>query len=366
MLNRLETLSPLWPDAMEKHGKLKVFITGGAGYIGSHTLLQLLGAGHAVCVFDNFANSSPEALARVRQLSNRDFMAVTGDIRCAAALDAALGAFQPDAVIHFAGLKAVGESTAKPLLYYDNNVAGSAQLLAAMDRAGCRRIIFSSSATVYGDPLYLPLDEAHPIGPTNPYGCTKAMIEQMIRDWTAASAGAAAVMLRYFNPVGAHASGRIGEDPQGVPNNLMPFVAQVAVGRRAQLSIYGDDYATRDGTGERDYIHVVDLAAAHLAALNHAVHHGGCEAVNIGTGAGTTVKELVAAYARAAGQPVPAQVVPRRSGDVASSYAATGKAADLLGWTARFDIDAMCASSWHWQSANPDGYAASPARTKAA
>jgi UDP-glucose 4-epimerase len=366
MLNRLETLSSLRPSLMEQQAKLRVLVTGGAGYIGSHTLLQLLGAGHDVCVFDNFANSSPEALARVRQLTNRDFASIAGDIRSADALDAAMAAFRPDAVIHFAGLKAVGESTEKPLLYYDNNVVGSAQLLAAMDRAGCRKIVFSSSATVYGDPHYLPLDEEHPIGPTNPYGRTKAMIEEMIRDWSAASPEASAVMLRYFNPVGAHESGRIGEDPQGVPNNLMPYVAQVAVGRRAALSIYGDDYATRDGTGERDYIHVVDLAVAHMAALEYAVGMTGCEAINIGTGAGTTVKELVAAYARAAGRPIAAHVTARRAGDVAASYAATEKARTLLGWTASLDIDAMCGSSWHWQSSNPDGYAISPARTRAA
>lgn len=346
---------------MSKPQPMKIFVTGGAGYIGSHTLLQLLRAGHDVCVFDNFSNSSPEALERVRQLSNRDFTSIAGDIRSAAALDAALGAFRPDAVIHFAGLKAVGESTEKPLLYYDNNVAGSAQLLAAMDRAGCRRIIFSSSATVYGDPHYLPLDEAHPIGATNPYGRTKAMIEEMIRDWTAANHDASAVVLRYFNPVGAHPSGRIGEDPRGIPNNLMPFVAQVAVGRRAQLSIYGDDYQTRDGTGERDYIHVDDLAAAHIAALDYAAVHSGWEAVNVGTGAGTTVKELVAAYAGASGRPIAAEIVARRPGDVAATYAATDKAAALLGWTAQFGIDEMCASSWRWQSANPEGYGAADA-----
>ena len=345
---------------------LRVLVTGGAGYIGTHTVLQLLAAGHAVCVFDNFSNSSPAALARLRQLGPRGFTSVKGDIRSELALDKVFADFAPDAVIHFAGLKAVGESAEKPLLYYDNNVAGSARLLAAMDRVDCRRMIFSSSATVYGEPCYLPFDEAHPIAPTNPYGRTKAMVEEMIRDWSGATAGASAVLLRYFNPVGAHASGQIGEDPRGVPNNLMPYIAQVAVGRRERLSIYGDDYDTRDGTGERDYIHVEDLAAAHLAALNFAGSHMGCEAVNVGTGAGTTVTELVAAYARASGQAIATQVVARRAGDIAASYAATDKAARLLGWRATRGIDAMCASSWAWQSANPDGFASGTAHDAAA
>lgn len=341
---------------MQNDEKRRVFVTGGAGYIGTHTVLQLLAEGHDVCVFDNFANSSPVALDRVRQLTNRDLSVIAGDIRDPNGLGKALFDFAPDAVIHFAGLKAVGESTAKPLLYYDNNVSGSARLLEAMDLAGCRQIVFSSSATVYGEPRYLPFDEDHPIAPTNPYGRTKAMVEDMIRDWASANADASAVLLRYFNPVGAHESGHIGEDPQGIPNNLMPFVAQVAVGRRAKLAIYGDDYDTRDGTGERDYIHVVDLAAAHIAALTYAGRAVGCEAINVGTGAGTTVKELVAAYARASGRDIPADIVARRPGDVAASYAATDKASRLLDWTAKLDVDAMCASSWHWQSNNPDGY----------
>ena len=334
----------------------RVMVTGGAGYIGSHTVLHLLAAGHEVCVFDNFANSSPVAIDRVRALSNRSVELFAGDIRSEDQLHAAFAEFRPDAVIHFAGLKAVGESSEKPLLYYDNNVSGSAKLLAAMDGARCRRIVFSSSATVYGEPHYLPFDEAHPIAPTNPYGRTKAMVETMISDWSTATPGASAVLLRYFNPVGAHVSGQIGEDPQGIPNNLMPFIAQVAVGRRDRLAIYGDDYATRDGTGERDYIHVEDLAAAHVAALRFAARHSGCEAVNIGTGKGTTVAELVAAFELASGRPIPTEIAPRRAGDIASSFASTDKASRLLGWTAQRDVAAMCASAWHWQSANPLGY----------
>ena len=335
---------------------MKVFVTGGAGYIGSHTLVALMAAGHEICVFDNFSNSSPIALARVRQLTNRDMRVVTADIRDAAALTGALTDFGPDAVIHFAGLKAVGESNAIPLVYYQTNVAGTMNLLAAMDVAGCRAIVFSSSATVYGEALYLPFDEDHPVAPTNPYGRTKAMAEGVIADWTGATPGTSAVLLRYFNPVGAHESGRIGEDPQGIPNNLMPYVAQVAVGRRQTLQIFGDDYDTRDGTGERDYIHVVDLAAAHLAAIEYSASASGCEAINVGTGQGITVRELVAAYERASGQPIATNIVARRPGDVASSYAATTKAAQLLNWRATLNIDDMCATSWRWQSANIDGY----------
>ncbi|WP_374525863.1 UDP-glucose 4-epimerase GalE [Sphingopyxis sp.] len=335
---------------------MKVFVTGGAGYIGSHTLIALLAAGHEVCVFDNYSNGSPVALARVRQLSNCDMEVVEGDICDEEALARAVADFAPDAVIHFAGLKAVGESNDIPLRYYRTNVTGSMNLLGAMDAAGCGRIVFSSSATVYGEAQYLPFDEVHPVAPTNPYGRTKAMAEQVIRDWTLTTPGASAVLLRYFNPVGAHESGRIGEDPQGIPNNLMPFVAQVAVGRRERLSIFGDDYDTRDGTGERDYIHVVDLAAAHLAALEFSGGVEGCEAINVGTGTSITVRELVDAYARACGRPIPFDIVPRRPGDVASSYAATDKAERLLGWKPKFDLDAMCLSSWRWQSDNPDGF----------
>ncbi|MGV7121189.1 UDP-glucose 4-epimerase GalE [Sphingopyxis sp. 550A] len=339
---------------------MKVFVTGGAGYIGSHTLVQLLSAGHEVCVFDNYCNSSPIALARVRQLTNRDMRVVEADICDADALTRAVTDFAPDAVIHFAGLKAVGESNDIPLRYYQTNVSGTMNLLGAMDAAGCRRIVFSSSATVYGEAHYLPFDENHPIAPTNPYGRTKAMAEGVIADWARANPDASAILLRYFNPVGAHESGRIGEDPDGIPNNLMPFVAQVAIGRREKLAIFGDDYDTRDGTGERDYIHVVDLADAHLAALDYSDTAQGCEAINVGTGTGVTVRELVAAYERACGHSLATEIAPRRPGDVASSYAATKKATDSLGWSAKFGIDDMCASSWRWQSSNPDGFGDAP------
>lgn len=335
---------------------MRVFVTGGAGYIGTHTAVQLLANGDDICVFDNFSNSAPEALARVRQLSNRGFQSVDGDIRNAATLESAMADFAPDAVIHFAGLKAVGESNEKPLTYYDNNVTGSQRLIETMDKIGCRHIVFSSSATVYGEPQYLPFDEDHPIAPTNPYGRSKAMVEEILRDWAAANADASAVLLRYFNPVGAHPSGRIGEDPNDIPNNLMPFIAQVAVGRRDCLSIFGDDYPTRDGTGERDFIHVVDLAAAHLSALAYSVSATGCKAINIGTGSGVTVREMVAAFADISGRPIPTQIAPRRAGDVATSYAAVDRARDLLGWQAQLGIADMCHSTWNWQSQNPMGY----------
>ncbi|KAJ55471.1 UDP-galactose-4-epimerase [Actibacterium mucosum KCTC 23349] len=335
---------------------MKVFLTGGAGYIGSHILTELLAEGHEACLFDNFSNASPAAPARVRRITNRDFEVVEGDIRDGAALTDAMTQFAPDVVIHLAGLKAVGESTAKPLMYYENNVQGSVALLHAMEAAGCQRIVFSSSATVYGVPKYLPFDEAHPLAPTNPYGRSKLMIEEMIGDWCAARPDASAVLLRYFNPVGAHASGQIGEDPNDIPNNLMPFIAQVAVGRRDALQVFGTDYDTRDGSGERDYIHVVDLARAHLAALPYCMENTGCEPINVGTGGGVTVLEMVAAFQAASGRDIPWNAVGRRAGDVAISLADATKAAKLLNWTAQYDVNAMCADTWAWQSANPQGY----------
>ncbi|SEQ42528.1 UDP-glucose 4-epimerase [Loktanella sp. DSM 29012] len=335
---------------------MRVLVTGGAGYIGSHTLIELLGQTHEVCVLDNFTNAKPVVLDRVRSLTNGKVSCVTGDIRDASALDAVMTDFAPEAVIHFAGLKAVGESGRKPVDYYDVNVAGTLALLHAMDRHGVRRIIFSSSATVYGEPEYLPYDEAHPTNPMSVYGRTKLMAEHVLTDWAAANSQASAVLLRYFNPVGAHASARMGEDPADYPNNLMPFIAQVAVGKRDQLQIFGDDYDTADGTGERDYIHVVDLARAHVAALDYAAGHTGARAFNIGTGQPYSVMQMVTAFRRASGQAIPTSIAPRRLGDIAKMQADASRAQAELGWQATHTLDDMAASTWAWQSANPDGY----------
>lgn len=335
---------------------MKVLVTGGAGYIGSHTLIELCAQGHEVFVVDNFDNSSPEALIRVGELVQRKIPYARLDLRDSDGLGALMERERPEAVIHFAGLKAVGESEQKPLLYYDVNIAGTVSLLQAMRRADCTRIVFSSSATVYGVPQYLPFDEAHPCAPNNVYGQTKYMAERIIADWARATPGAAAVLLRYFNPVGAHVSGRIGEDPSDIPNNLMPFVAQVAVGRRDKLSVFGDDYDTPDGTGVRDYIHVTDLARAHSAALDYAAGHEGAEVFNVGTGQGYSVLEMVAAFARASGREIPYEIAPRRPGDIARSLADPSKANRLLGWHATHGLDEMCESTWIWQSGNPRGY----------
>lgn len=335
---------------------MRVLVTGGAGYIGSHTLLELMAQGHEVCVFDNYTNAVPEVLARVRALSNGNVVDVTGDVRDPAQLDEVMRDFAPEAVIHFAGLKAVGESTEKPLLYYDVNVAGTLALLHAMDRAGCRKIIFSSSATVYGDPVYLPYDEAHPTNPTSVYGQTKLIAEGMLTAWTRAQPDTSAVLLRYFNPVGAHTSSRIGEDPKDIPNNLMPFIAQVAVGKRDALTVFGDDYETPDGTGKRDYIHVVDLARAHVAALDYAATHIGARPFNIGTGESYSVRDMVAAFERASGKTIPTKLAGRRAGDIAEMQADASRAKAELGWRATHDLDAMTGSTWAWQSANPHGY----------
>jgi len=333
-----------------------IFVTGGAGYIGSHTCLELLQAGHDVTVYDNFCNSQPESLARVQRITGRSLRLIEGDIRDRAALESALRGSGASAVVHFAGLKAVGESVEQPLAYYDNNVLGTLRLLEAMGTCGVRQLVFSSSATVYGDPQRLPLTEDHPLSATNPYGRTKLVIEDMLRDLHRSDATWRIAILRYFNPVGAHASGLIGEDPQGVPNNLLPFVAQVAVGQREQVNVWGDDYDTPDGTGVRDYIHVVDLALGHLKALERLQAHAECRAVNLGTGTGYSVLEMIAAFAQACGRPVPYRIAPRRAGDIAACYADPAEAAEWLGWRATRDLQAMVADAWRWQSRNPTGY----------
>jgi UDP-glucose 4-epimerase len=337
---------------------MHILVTGGAGYIGSHTCLQLLERGDGVTVFDNLCNSSPAAVERVSKLAAKPINFVKGDIRDAVALTALFASRRFDAVVHFAGLKAVGESVAQPLRYYDNNVGGTLCLLNAMQAANVKTLVFSSSATVYGDPQALPINEDAPRSATNPYGQSKLMIEHMLADLCAADPSWRVARLRYFNPVGAHPSGFIGEDPRGIPNNLMPFISQVACGVRSQLSVFGNDYPTPDGTGVRDYIHVVDLARGHLAALQRLTSSptGELLTVNLGTGKGISVLELVAAFERASGKPVPYQVVPRRPGDVASCYAAPGLAEALLGWQAELGIDAMCADTWRWQAGNPRGY----------
>ncbi len=334
-----------------------IFVTGGAGYIGSHTCVELLNAGQDVTVFDNFCNSQPEALARVERITGKKPSLVQGDIRDSAALVAALRQSGASAVIHFAGLKAVGESVQNPLAYYDNNVTGTVKLLQAMTACDVKTLVFSSSATVYGDPQHLPLREDHPLSATNPYGQTKLVIEEMLRDLYRSDPTWRMGILRYFNPVGAHSSGLIGEDPQGTPNNLLPFVAQVAVGRREFLNVWGNDYATPDGTGVRDYIHVVDLALGHLMALERLQKRTECLAVNLGTGVGYSVLDMVRAFEQASGKPVPYKVAPRRAGDIASCYADPAQALALLGWRAERGLETMCADAWRWQSGNPSGYA---------
>lgn len=333
-----------------------VLVTGGAGYIGSHTVLLLLEAGRRVLVLDNLSNSSREGLERVAAITGKRAEFVEGDIRDAALLDRLFQEHAIGSVIHFAGLKAVGESVAQPLRYYDCNVTGSLRLLEAMDRAGVRNLVFSSSATVYGDPASVPIREDFPLSATNPYGATKLHIEDMLRDLHRADPRWSLALLRYFNPVGAHESGRIGEDPNGEPNNLMPYVAQVAVGQREQLRVFGDDYNTPDGTGVRDYIHVMDLAEGHLAALEALARDGGLITTNLGTGRGYSVLEMVRAFAAASGREVRYQIAERRPGDVASCYADPAHAKQVLGWEAKRGIDTMCADHWRWQSDNPNGY----------
>lgn len=334
-----------------------ILVTGGAGYIGSHTVVELLNGNHDVLILDNFSNSSPKVLERIEQICGRRAKLIDGDIRDADTLDRIFKTYPITAVIHFAGLKAVGESVSMPMSYYDNNVVGSLRLFEAMARAEVFRLVFSSSATVYGDPKVVPIDESAELHATNPYGRTKLHIEEMLRDIGASDARWRVALLRYFNPVGAHETGLIGEDPQGIPNNLMPFVAQVAVGRREVLSIFGGDYPTPDGTGVRDYIHVVDLACGHLAALSALDRETGVFPVNLGTGRGYSVLDVVKAFEGASGKAVPYRIVDRRPGDVATCFADPVRAERLLGWRAQRDIGTMCVDAWRWQSANPMGYA---------
>jgi UDP-glucose 4-epimerase len=334
-----------------------ILVTGGAGYIGSHTVVELLQAGHDVLVYDNFCNSSVESLKRVTKITGKDVTCVEGDVRDGELLERVFAENDISAVVHFAGLKAVGESVAKPLEYYENNFTGTMILLQVMAAHNVKRIVFSSSATVYGDPASVPIREDFPTGnTTNPYGTSKYMVERMLADLCLADPEWSAIVLRYFNPVGAHESGLIGEDPNDIPNNLLPYIAQVAVGRLPQLSVYGDDYPTSDGTGVRDYIHVVDLALGHLAALEKLQAAKGFDAVNLGTGNGYSVLEMVRAFEQASGRPVPYQIVPRRPGDIAVCYADPAYARESLGWTAQRDLATMMADAWRWQSQNPNGY----------
>ena len=340
-----------------------ILVTGGTGYIGSHTVVQLLQAGAKVVILDNLCNSKREVVNRIQNITDRRPEFILGDIRDREILRSLFRAHQIDAVIHFAGLKAVGESVAEPLKYYDNNVSGSVVLFEEMARAGVKTLVFSSSATVYGDPASVPIREDFPLGATNPYGQSKLMVEDILADLHKADPSWRIARLRYFNPVGAHESGLIGEDPSGIPNNLMPFVAQVAVGKRQKLAVFGCDYPTPDGTGVRDYIHVDDLAAGHLAALK-ALQQPGLVTVNLGTGRGYSVLEMIKAFEAASNKPVSFEIVDRRPGDIAACYADPSLAKALLGWEAQHDIARMCADAWRWQSMNPLGFVPSETAAK--
>ena len=342
---------------MKARQSSQILVAGGAGYIGSHTVLELIKAGFGVVVVDNLSNASEQSLQRVTELTGQAISFINADLRDRRAMATLFQTNRFDAVIHFAGLKAVGESVSNPIAYWDNNVGGTLVLLESMEQAGVRRIVFSSSATVYGDPQRVPIDEAAAIQPTNPYGRTKACIESILSDLATSDPSWAIGTLRYFNPVGAHPSGRIGEDPRGLPNNLMPFIAQVAVGRRDRLAVFGDDWDTRDGTGLRDYIHVVDLALGHVDSLQRVLQSAGHWTVNLGTGTGYTVLEVIRAFERASGRLVPFEIVSRRPGDIASCYADPSQALALLGWRAERPLDQMCEDHWRWQSNNPSGFA---------
>lgn len=334
---------------------MTVLVTGGAGYIGSHTCVELLANGYEVIILDNFYNSKPEAVRRIEKIAGKPVKLYEVDLLDQPAVNRVFAENEIDAVIHFAGYKAVGESVQKPLEYYHNNLTGTLYLCEAMREAGCKQLVFSSSATVYGMDNQSPLTEDMPTSATNPYGYTKVMIEQILKDLAVPDPEWSICLLRYFNPIGAHESGLLGEDPNGIPNNLLPYIAQVAIGKLERLNVFGDDYDTPDGTGVRDYIHVVDLARGHLAALEYVAKHTGAEAVNLGTGKGSSVLEVLHAFEKACGKVLPYHIAPRRAGDIATCYAATGKAKELFGWEAQYDIDRMCADSWRFTERNPNG-----------
>ena len=334
---------------------MRIFLTGGAGYIGSHTYLHLIEAGHTVAIFDNFVNASPMVINRLEELSGKPVTLFKGDIRNKEDVGEALSTFKPDCVIHFAGLKSVSESVERPFEYYATNLTGTYVLLKEMDDRDIKNIVFSSTAVVYATTTDLPVTLDHPLGPISPYGSTKAAAERLIQDVVAKESNWAAVILRYFNPVGAHKSGRIGENPSGVPNNLMPYVSQVAVGLRPHLNVFGTDFDTKDGTGVRDYIHVLDLASGHLAAVE-SLSQGEAKIYNLGTGVGYSVLDVVKGYSKACGKEVPYQIQPRRAGDAAEYYSDPSKALSEMGWRAEHGLDEMCADSWRWQSMNPKGY----------
>jgi UDP-glucose 4-epimerase len=341
-----------------KEGRSMVLVTGGAGYIGSHTCIELSKAGYDFVVYDNLSNASRESIARVEKIIGKKIEFVEGDIRDQKKLQQLFKNYTIDSVIHFAGLKAVGESVQEPLRYYDNNVCGTVTLCKVMAENKCKKIVFSSSATVYGDPHTTPIKEDFPLSATNPYGRSKLFIEEILRDLFVSDKEWKIILLRYFNPVGAHKSGAIGEDPNGIPNNLMPFIAQVAVGKREKLSVFGGDYKTKDGTGVRDYIHVVDLAEGHVKALDAIDDLNKVLSVNLGTGKGCSVLDMVQAFEAASGTEIPYEIVSRRSGDIAKCYADPSYAKEVLGWEAKRDIAEMCEDTWRWQSLNPNGYEA--------
>lgn len=335
--------------------KNTILVTGGAGYIGSHTCIELLNSGFNLVVLDNLSNASKVSLLRVEQITNKTIAFFRGDIRNVKDIDQVFNQYQIDAVIHFAGLKAVGESVKKPLHYYENNVVGTINLLRVMTKYNCKKLVFSSSATVYGDPHSVPIQEHFPLSATNPYGRSKLIIEDILRDLYASDNSWSLALLRYFNPVGAHASGLIGEDPRGVPNNLMPYISQVAVGKQEKLNIFGGDYETKDGTGVRDYIHVVDLAKGHVKALE-AIQKPSLITVNLGTGKGYSVLEMIKAFERVSGKKIPYEIVERRAGDIAQCYADPKLAKEKLNWSAQLTLEDMCKDTWSWQSKNPDGF----------